>query len=476
MKKMILAAMVLSMSHAAVSQQIVTLWQCYDSAAAVTVLSGERPVYSEISALRDQNIASAWLPSLDINGSLTYQSDIVDMSKIIGSLPVPPGSLPSIPHEQYRATADINQVIWDGGVVRSARAVERVVNELNMQQNEADVYRLREQVNNYYFSAMLLASQKEVAEVLISELDARIEETFSGVRNGVVAEVTMDVLRAERIKAGQALTELNHNRDALISALKQKTGMTGLKDAAFQLPEPVITGEEAINNPDMRMFDVRSRQLEVSKNLLKSQRMPKAFGFAQAGYGNPPGRIVLMNVSEGVEVKGGAATLMIPSGGRMTLFGLNTVTDYRELRNHIGYMPGRFSLYQDLTVEENLNFHATIFGTIIKENYHLIEPVYKHIEPFKKRLAGRLSGGMKQKLALSCALIHRPKILILDEPTTGVDAVSRTEFRKMLTGLKSKGIIVSTPYMDEALRCDRIALIQSGKILGITTPDNIRRS
>ncbi len=173
-----------------------------------------------------------------------------------------------------------------------------------------------------------------------------------------------------------------------------------------------------------------------------------------------------------------AATLMIPSGGRMTLFGLNTVSDYRELRYHIGYMPGRFSLYQDLTVEENLNFYATIFGTTIKENYHLIEPIYKHIEPFKKRLAGRLSGGMKQKLALSCALIHRPKILILDEPTTGVDAVSRTEFWEMLAGLRSEGItiIVSTSYMDEALRCDRIALIQSGKILSIDTPDNIRRS
>ncbi len=173
-----------------------------------------------------------------------------------------------------------------------------------------------------------------------------------------------------------------------------------------------------------------------------------------------------------------AATLIIPAGGRMTLFGLNTVSRFRELRNHIGYMPGRFSLYQDLTVEENLNFYATIFGTTVKENYHLIEPIYKQIEPFRKRQAGRLSGGMKQKLALSCALIHKPRILILDEPTTGVDAVSRTEFWEMLSRLKGEGItiIVSTPYMDEALRCDRIALIQSGRILDINTPDHIRRS
>lgn len=173
-----------------------------------------------------------------------------------------------------------------------------------------------------------------------------------------------------------------------------------------------------------------------------------------------------------------AATLIIPSGGRMALFGLNVVSDFRELRNHIGYMPGRFSLYQDLTVEENLQFYATIFGTTIKENYRLIEPIYRQIEPFKKRRAGQLSGGMKQKLALSCALIHKPRILILDEPTTGVDAVSRTEFWEMLENLKKEGItiIVSTPYMDEALRCDRIALIQQGRLLGIDTPAAIRNS
>lgn len=173
-----------------------------------------------------------------------------------------------------------------------------------------------------------------------------------------------------------------------------------------------------------------------------------------------------------------AATLIIPSGGRMTLFGLNVVSDFRELRNHIGYMPGRFSLYTDLTVEENLQFYATIFGTSIRENYHLIEPIYRQIEPFRKRRAGRLSGGMKQKLALSCALIHKPRILILDEPTTGVDAVSRTEFWEMLEGLKREGItiLVSTPYMDEALRCDRIALMQQGRLMGIDTPAAIRAS
>ena len=169
-------------------------------------------------------------------------------------------------------------------------------------------------------------------------------------------------------------------------------------------------------------------------------------------------------------------TLLLPDEGIMKVLGMNSTTDYKELRKNIGYMPGRFSLYQDLSVEENLNFYATVFGTTVKENYELISDIYSHIEPFKKRLAGKLSGGMKQKLALSCALIHKPRLLVLDEPTTGVDAVSRSEFWNMLGKLHQHNIttIVSTPYMDEAIRCDRVALIQNGKILSIDTPQKIR--
>jgi ABC-2 type transport system ATP-binding protein len=169
-------------------------------------------------------------------------------------------------------------------------------------------------------------------------------------------------------------------------------------------------------------------------------------------------------------------TLMLPDEGTMTVLGLDTVKGFKELRKNIGYMPGRFSLYQDLTVEENLKFYATVFGTSVKENYDLISDIYSHIEPFKDRLAGKLSGGMKQKLALSCALIHKPKILVLDEPTTGVDAVSRAEFWIMLKKLRDHKItiIVSTPYMDEAMRCDKVALIQNGTILAINQPIKIK--
>ena len=169
-------------------------------------------------------------------------------------------------------------------------------------------------------------------------------------------------------------------------------------------------------------------------------------------------------------------TLLLPDKGTINVMGMDAVKHYRELRKNIGYMPGRFSLYQDLSVEENLEFYATVFGTTVKENYHLISDIYSHIEPFKKRLAGKLSGGMKQKLALSCALIHKPRLLVLDEPTTGVDAVSRAEFWEMLGKLKKYNItiLVSTPYMDEAMRCDRVALIQNGNILSIDTPERVR--
>jgi ABC-2 type transport system ATP-binding protein len=171
-------------------------------------------------------------------------------------------------------------------------------------------------------------------------------------------------------------------------------------------------------------------------------------------------------------------TLLLADSGTATINGCDVVKDYEKIRSSVGYMPGRFSLYQDLTIEENLQFFATVFGTTIKENYHLIKDIYQQIEPFKDRRAGKLSGGMKQKLALCCALIHKPAVLFLDEPTTGVDVVSRKEFWEMLARLKAEGItiLVSTPYMDEANRCDRIALIQKGSILSIDEPAGIVRS
>ena len=171
-------------------------------------------------------------------------------------------------------------------------------------------------------------------------------------------------------------------------------------------------------------------------------------------------------------------TLLIANEGTASVLDFDVIKEYKSIRSAVGYMPGKFSLYQDLTVEENLSFFATIFGTTIEENYDLIKDIYIQIEPFKKRRAGALSGGMKQKLALCCALIHAPKVLFLDEPTTGVDPISRKEFWEMLKRLQQKEItiLVSTPYMDEASLCDRIALMQNGSILKIDSPENITKN
>ncbi len=168
-------------------------------------------------------------------------------------------------------------------------------------------------------------------------------------------------------------------------------------------------------------------------------------------------------------------SLLLPDAGEVWLDGLDVKREYKKVRHITGYMPGRFSLYTDLTVEENMQFFATVFGTTVEANYDLVKDIYVQIEPFKKRRAGKLSGGMKQKLALSCAMIHKPKVLILDEPTTGVDAVSRKEFWEMLQRLRNQGItiLVSTPYMDEASLCDRIALIQQGEIFKVETPERM---
>ena len=206
--------------------------------------------------------------------------------------------------------------------------------------------------------------------------------------------------------------------------------------------------------------------VEALKNITLSINKGELFGFIGP---DGAGKTSLFRI---------LTSLIIPTSGTATVGGHDVVTDYKKIRQNTGYMPGRFSLYMDLTVEENLNFYANIFNTSVKENYDLIKDIYVQIEPFKKRRAGDLSGGMKQKLALSCALIHSPELIILDEPTTGVDAVSRMEFWELLKKMQTRGItiIVSTPYMDEAALCDRVALIQDGKLLAVDKPNNIVKS
>ncbi len=214
---------------------------------------------------------------------------------------------------------------------------------------------------------------------------------------------------------------------------------------------------------EIRQINKAFDKLEALKNVSLEVNPGELFGFIGP---DGAGKTTLFRL---------ITSLLLPSSGSITVDGLDCATEFKEVRNLTGYMPGRFSLYTDLTVEENINFYASIFKTSLKENYDLIKDIYEQIEPFKKRKAGDLSGGMKQKLALSCALIHKPKLLILDEPTTGVDAVSRKEFWELLKRMQKTGItiLVSTPYMDEASLCDRVALMQKGELMAVDTPENI---
>ncbi len=222
----------------------------------------------------------------------------------------------------------------------------------------------------------------------------------------------------------------------------------------------------------------------VMSNLIRVNEITKSYGRTEAlsgvSFEVSPGEIFGIIGADGAgksTIFKILATLILPDSGSAEIFGVNAITEYKKIRGMVGYMPGRFSLYQDLSVEENIRFFATLFGTTLEENYDLVKDIYSQLEPFRKRKAGALSGGMKQKLALSCALIHRPKFLLLDEPTTGVDAVSRSDFWNMLKRLRDSGmpIVVSTPYMDEASLCDRIALIRKGLFMGVDTPDNFIR-
>ena len=232
----------------------------------------------------------------------------------------------------------------------------------------------------------------------------------------------------------------------------------GLREASYSPPLEGSGEAITINNISKSYKDIQALNdisLQVNKNELFGMIGPDGAG-----------KTTLMRI---------LMTLLLPNSGEAKLDGLDVIKDFKKIRHIVGYMPGHFSLYQDLSVEENLNFFATVFGTTVEENYDLIKDIYYQIEPFKTRRAGKLSGGMKQKLALSCALIHKPKILVLDEPTTGVDAVSRKEFWEMLKNLQQKEItiLVSTPYMDEANLCDRVALIQKGQILDVDSPKRI---
>jgi outer membrane protein TolC len=276
-------------------QKAVTLKQCYDSVAVNAPQASEKELLSQISRLKEKNIGANYLPSVDLNGNYMYNSDVVDLSKIMGALSAinPNIVIPDIPHDTYRGTIDVSQLIWDGGVTRSAREAEQTALDLNFKQNEADIYKLREQVNNYFFSILLTDKQTEIIKVLLTELDSRISSATSAVSNGVMLKTNLDVLIAEKLKTEQSLSDLKLRREALVSVLVSLTGDEDVIDGSLLLPEPVINYDNPIDNPDMKLFDLRKSQFEAGKNLLKAQRMPRIYSMATIGYGRPQGNNML---------------------------------------------------------------------------------------------------------------------------------------------------------------------------------------
>jgi len=272
-------------------QRIITLKECYERAYAAAPISAEKGIYDNIWQIKDKNLSKGWLPSLDANGSLVYNSSVVDMTDVIGALPVPgiADLIKPLPHEQYKITVDINQMIYDGGSIKSARALEKADLQINEKQNETDLYKLRGQINSYYFNLMLLDRQKELIQNYLQLINKKISSLNSAAENGVILKSDIDVLSSEKIKLEQQLTENGIRKIALLKILSDLTGSE--IDASVQFVTPQ-TGEELSNEltrPELQIFDLRREQLDASLNLIKSKRMPKAFGFATLGYGNPPG-------------------------------------------------------------------------------------------------------------------------------------------------------------------------------------------
>jgi outer membrane protein TolC len=272
------------------SQKIVTLKECYDKAMAVNALAGEKEAYSSISVIKDENLSKGWLPTLDANASANYISDVVDFSKAMSSVPGISSILTPMPHDQYKLTLDINQVIYDGGAIKSGRALEKAELNINEKQTETDLYKLRAQINAYYFNIMLLNRQKELLKNYLDLIGKRLSSMQSALTNGVIMKSDVDVLTSEKIRIEQQSAENDLRKATLLKILSDLTGSVIDTSTEFVLPaEPEeLTGE--LKRPELQLYDLHKEQLNAGLQLVRSKRMPKAFGFATLGYGNPPGQ------------------------------------------------------------------------------------------------------------------------------------------------------------------------------------------
>jgi outer membrane protein TolC len=289
MKSKILILLILLIPWCSViqSQKIITLKECYELARSASALAGEKDSHKNISLLKDNNLTKGWLPTLDANASAAYNSDVVDFKN--ASVPGISNVLNSMPHEVYKVSLDINQVIYDGGAIKSARAIEKTDLNINNKQTEADLYKLRGQVNSYYFNIMLLERQKELLNSFLNLLDKRIISLQSGVENGVLLKSDLDVLSSEKIKIEQQISENKLKKTGLLKILSDLTATEIDESTEFILTETEVPVKDELIRPELQLFDLRKDQLTAGLELIESRRMPKAFGFATLGYGNPPG-------------------------------------------------------------------------------------------------------------------------------------------------------------------------------------------
>jgi len=273
------------------AQKILTLQECYDQAMKANALAAEKNGYADISKLRDENLAKGWLPTLDANGSFIYNSSVLDMGSVLGSLPIPgiAGAIKPLPNEQYKITLDINQVIYDGGAIKGARAIEKADLSINEKQTETDLYKLREQINGYYFNILLLARQKELLNNYMEIIKKRIGSIQSGINNGVIIKSDEDVLTSEKINLEQQLAENEIRKNAFMKILSDITGNEISSSTELIMPSPPTELTNELSRPELQLFDLRKEQLDAGMKVIESKRMPKAFGFATIGYGNPPG-------------------------------------------------------------------------------------------------------------------------------------------------------------------------------------------
>ena len=290
-KVLLLFILIIPFSLTLHAQKILTLKECYNRAMSANALAGEKEAYSDISKLKDNNLSKGWLPTLDANGSFIYNSSVVDMSSVLGSLPIPDiaDAIKPLPHEQYKITVDINQVIYDGGAIKGARALEKADLNVNEKQTETDLYKLRGQVNSYYFNLLLLARQKELLNNYLELIKKRISSMQSALNNGVILKSDIDVLTAERIKLEQQLSENEIRKASLLKILSDLTGKEIDVSTEFILPPQAGDLTNELVRPELQLFDLRKEQLAAGMKIIESKRMPKAFGFATLGYGNPPG-------------------------------------------------------------------------------------------------------------------------------------------------------------------------------------------